>query len=66
MNIKQKYGIALEALETMDSFYKGETYKNPRLILRTALNKLKKPKPSIFTKVKNIIWTTTSNVPKKL
>ena len=66
MKLKEKYGIALDALETIDSFYKGESYKNPRLVLRTALNKLKKPKTTIIRRIKNILWTTTTNIPKKL
>ncbi len=62
MKLKDKYRLALQALEDVDSFYKGESYRNPRMIIKSALQKLKKPKTTIIKKVTGLVWKTTSNL----
>ena len=62
MKLKDKYKFALEALKDVDSFYKGESYRNPRMIIKSALQKLTKPKTTIIKKVKGLIWTKSSNL----
>ena len=62
MKLRDKYKLALEALEDVDCFYKGESYRNPRMIIKGALQKLKKPKTTIIKKVKGLIWTKSSNL----
>lgn len=56
MKLKDKYKIALEALETIDGIYTGVRYENPRLVVKMALKKLIKPKTTIFKRVKGIKW----------
>ena len=62
MKLKDKYKLALEALEDVDSFYKGESYRNPRMSIKSALQKLKKPKTTIIKKVKGLVWRKSSNL----
>ena len=62
MKLKEKYKLALEALKDVDSFYNGESYRNPRMIIKTAIRKLTKPKTTIIKKVKGLIWTRSSNL----
>jgi|TARA_Y100001963_G_C6712058_1_gene414783 hypothetical protein len=62
LKLKDKYRLALQALEDVDSFYKGESYRNPRMIIKSALQKLKKPKTTIIKKVTGLVWKTTSNL----
>ena len=62
MKLKDKYRLALQALEDVDSFYKGESYINPRMIIKSALQKLKKPKTTIIKKVTGLVWRTSSNL----
>ena len=56
MKLKDKYKIALEALETIDGIYTGVRYENPRLVVKMALKKLIKPKTTIIKRVKGIKW----------
>ena len=62
MKLRDKYKLALEALKDVDSFYKGESYRNPQIIIKSALKKLTKPKTTIIKKVKGLIWTKSSNL----
>ena len=60
MKLKDKYKIALEALETLNGIYTGVRYENPHIVVKMALKTLIKPKTSILKKVKGIKWTKSS------
>ena len=62
MRLKDKYKLALKALEDADSFYNGESYRNPQIIIKSALRILKKPKTTILKKVKGLVCTKSSNL----
>ena len=56
MRLRDKYRLALKALNEIDGIYKGHSYRNPRLIVRKVLSVLN-DKSTLLKKVKGILWT---------